>query len=227
MPRGMTSRTYGQYCGLARAAEVVGERWALLVIRDLLLGPKRFTDLRAGLPRIPSNILSARLKELEQRGVVERRLLPRPASAVVYELTPYGRELEPILHAFGGWGLKSLGEPHPDDIMNQDSLSLALQGAFQPTRARRQRAKYEVRVKETVVHAEVQDGALRVGFGPAEKADLTIETDLTIRALLSRQISAREALKRGKVRLRGNRALFERFVEIFELPGGPGRQTPP
>ncbi|HEV2643341.1 MAG TPA: helix-turn-helix domain-containing protein, partial [Candidatus Elarobacter sp.] len=86
----MTTRAYGQYCGFARALEVVGERWALLVVRDLLVGPKRFTDLLNGLPGIPSNILTARLKELENAGVARRRVLPRPARAVVYELTEYG-----------------------------------------------------------------------------------------------------------------------------------------
>ena len=90
----MVNRTYGQYCGLARALEIIGERWALLIVRDLLVGPRRFSDLRRGLTRIPSNILTARLKEMEQAGVVERRVLPRPAGSVVYELTGHGRGLE-------------------------------------------------------------------------------------------------------------------------------------
>ena len=214
----MTSRSYGQYCGLARAAELIGERWAPLVLRDLLLGPKRFTDLRQGLPNIPSNILSARLKELEQAGVVQRRLLPRPATAVVYELTPYGRELEPILHALGGWGLQALGEPRPGDIINQDSLSLALQGAFQPAAARGHRALYEVRVKPAVVHADIVEGKLQVGFGPATKPDLTIETDLTFRLLLSGEVSPQELLKSGKLRLTGDRSLLKRFLDTFQLP---------
>jgi DNA-binding HxlR family transcriptional regulator len=214
----MTARSYGQYCGLARAAELIGERWAPLVLRDLLLGPKRFSDLRQGLPRIPSNILSARLKELEQAGVVERRLLAPPSRSVVYALTPYGRELEPVLHALGGWGLKALGEPRPGDMMNQDSLALALRGSFQPSAARRLRCRVEVRVDRTVVHAEIDDGTLAVGFGPATDPDLVIETDLSIRLLLSGELAAQAARKSGKVRLRGRRALFERFVRAFRLP---------
>src|SRR5215207_6969550 len=99
----MSNRTFGQYCGLARALELVGERWALLVVRDLVLGPKRFTDLRRGLPRIPTNVLSARLRELEEAGVVRRRVLPRPASSVVYELTEYGRELDEVVLPLGRW----------------------------------------------------------------------------------------------------------------------------
>ena len=97
----MVSRAYGQFCGFSRALEVVGERWALLIIRDLLVQPKRFTDLRRGLPGIPTNILTARLKELEAAGIVERRLLPRPDGSVVYELTAYGAELEEVVDALG------------------------------------------------------------------------------------------------------------------------------
>ena len=97
-------RTYNQYCGLARALDLVGERWALLVVRELVLGPKRFTDLQAGLPGIGTNILSARLRELEESGVVARRTLPPPAASAVYELTPYGRELEPAVDALGRRG---------------------------------------------------------------------------------------------------------------------------
>src|ERR671933_2910831 len=102
----MTARSYEQFCGIARALD-------LLVVRDLLLGPKRFTDLRHGLPGIGSNVLAARLKELERAGVVQRRTLPPPAPATVYELTDYGRELEEPLLALGRWGARSLGPPEP------------------------------------------------------------------------------------------------------------------
>ena len=103
------------------------------IIRDLLVGPKRFTDLRQGLPRIPTNVLSARLKELEQAEVLHRRILPRPATAVVYELTPYGRELDSILMALGKWADKSMGTPEPDDIYTVDSLMMALRTSYQGT----------------------------------------------------------------------------------------------
>src|SRR2546421_12497777 len=100
----VVTRSYQQFCGIARALDLAGERWALLVVRELVLGPKRFTDLRAGLPGIGSNVLAARLKELEQNGVVARRRLPPPAASAVYELTEYGRELEEVVLAFGRWG---------------------------------------------------------------------------------------------------------------------------
>src|SRR4030081_1271121 len=141
----MTTRSYGQLWGFARAVELVGERWALLVVRDLVLGPKRFTDLRRGLPRIPTNILSVRLKELEDSGIVRRRVLPRPASGVVYELTEYGQDLDDIVLRLGLWGARSLGDPRPEEIVTTDSLILALRATFLPEAARELRASYELR----------------------------------------------------------------------------------
>src|ERR1700704_6818882 len=98
------TRTYGDQCGVARALDVVGERWALLVVRELLLGPKRFTDLRSGLPHLSPDVLSQRLRELEGAGIVQRRKLAPPAASRVYELTPRGRELEPVVLGLGRWG---------------------------------------------------------------------------------------------------------------------------
>lgn len=217
----MTTRTYGSYCGIARALELVGERWALLIVRDLILGPKRFTDLLRGLPRIPSNVLSARLKELEQAGIVRRRLLPRPETGVVYELTEYGSELEDIVLRFGVWGARLLGEPRPDDIVTADSLMLALRATFRPQAARGLRASYELRLGEIVFHARIDKGALEVAAGPLPEADLVLETDLTLRLLMTGELSPGEALKSGKVRVSGNRELLERFVEIFRIPPAP------
>jgi DNA-binding HxlR family transcriptional regulator len=103
----MNTRTYGQFCGLARALEMVGERWSLLVVRDLVLGPKRFTELQRGLPKIPVSILSSRLNELERSGVVRRRMLSELDAAVVYELTEYGGELDQIVPQLGLWSTRS------------------------------------------------------------------------------------------------------------------------
>jgi DNA-binding HxlR family transcriptional regulator/putative sterol carrier protein len=217
----LSGRTYGSYCGIAYALELVGERWALLVVRDLILGPKRFTDLRHGLPRIPSNVLSARLKELESAGIVRRRLLPRPESGVVYELTEFGRELEDVVLRLGLWGARTLAEPRPDDTVTADSLMLALRATFRPEAARGLRASYELRLGEIVFHARVDKGALEVAEGPLPDADLTLETDLTLRRLMSGELSPNEAVESGKVRVSGKRELLERFVEIFHIPPAP------
>src|ERR1022692_1526107 len=135
----MTTRVYGQYCGFARALEVVGERWAFLIVRDLLVSPKRFTDLHRGLSGIPTNVLTARLKELEQGGVVRRRLLPRPAASIIYELTPYGKELEDVVVTLSRWGAKTLGEPRCEEIVTADSLVMAMRSTFRPESARKTR----------------------------------------------------------------------------------------
>jgi DNA-binding HxlR family transcriptional regulator len=217
----MSGRTYGQFCGLARAMELVGERWALLVVRDLVLGPKRFTDLRRGLPRIPTNILSARLKELEDAGIVRRRVLPRPASGVVYELTQYGAELEDVVLRLGLWGARSLGEPSADDILTTDSFILALRATFRPEAARELRAGYEVRLGDVVVHARVDRGTLTTGEGPLPDADLVIETGLGIRALLAGELSPEEAVASGALHLTGDAALLAPFAEAFHIPPSP------
>lgn len=217
----MATRTYGQFCGLARAMELVGERWGLLVVRDLVLGPKRFTNLRRGLPRIPTNILAARLKELEAAGIVRRRLLPRPAAGVVYELTEYGKELEDIVLRLGLWGARSLGEARPEDIVTTDSLILALRATFLPEAARELRASYELRLGEIVVHARIDHGTLEAGEGALPEADLVIETGPAIRALLAGELSPGEAVESGSLRLSGNRDLLARFVEVFHIPPAP------
>ncbi len=217
----MTSRSYGQFCGFARALELVGERWTLLVVRDLVLGPKRFTELRRGLPRIPTNILSARLKELEDAGVLRRRVLPRPAAGVVYELTGYGQELEDIVLRLGLWGARSLGDPRPDDIVTTDSLILALRATFLPEAAGDLRAGYQLNLGDVVVHARIDQGSLEVGEGPLAGADLVIETGPAIRALLSGEVSPGEAVQTGCVRLTGDPDLLTRFVEAFHIPPAP------
>lgn len=201
--------------------ELVGERWGLLVVRDLVISPKRFTDLRRGLPRIPTNILSARLRELEAARIVRRRLLPRPAAGVVYELTEYGRELEDIVLRLGLWGARSLSEARPEDIVTTDSLILALRATFLPEAARELRAGYELRLGDIVVHARIDRGTLEVGEGEVPDADLVIETGPAIRALLAGELSPSEAVESGSVRLSGNRDLLARFVEVFHIPPAP------
>ncbi|MDQ3787046.1 MAG: helix-turn-helix transcriptional regulator [Actinomycetota bacterium] len=210
-------RSYGQYCGLAQALDLIGERWALLIVRDLLLGPKRFTDLRLGLPRIPTNVLSARLKELETAGVIRRRTLPRPSSVVAYELTEYGAELESIVLRLGLWGAKSMGAPKPEDIVTADGEALALKANFKPELAAGVQVSYEVHVGDVVVHALIDDGTITVGEGAAPDADLVVAMPemTTLKPLLTRELPAGEAVGSGAVRLTGDMAEFERFLDLF------------
>src|SRR5262245_21152689 len=219
--RRMKGRSYGKYCGVAHALELVGERWALVLVSDLLRGPKRFTDLQRGQPRIPSNVLSSRLKELEDAGVIRRRALPRPASGVGYELTEYGRELEDIVLRLGLWGAKTMPEPQPDDIVTADTLLLALRSTFRPEAARELRAGYELRLGEVVVHVHVDHGVLEADEGPLTDADLVLETDASLHPLLTGVLSPADAIESGRVRIRGKRNLLERFAEVFHIPPIP------
>jgi DNA-binding HxlR family transcriptional regulator len=213
----MSLRTYGQYCGFAKALEMVGERWALMIIRDLFVSEKRFTDLLTSLPGIPTNVLTARLKELEQAGVVERKVLPRPAGSVVYRLTDYGKELEDAVIALGRWGAKSLADPAPDAVATPDSLVMALRTTFRPEAARGLRAAYELRVGPVVIHARVKNGELEAAQGPLADADLVIETGPGIKRVMAGEISPADAVKEKIVRLKGDRKLFERFAETFKI----------
>ena len=213
----MATRTYGQFCGFARAAEIFGERWALLIVRDLLVSPKRFSDLHRGLSGIPTNVLTSRLKELEEAGVVRRNILPRPANSIVYELTEYGQELEAVVDSLGKWGAKSLGEPRPDEIITADSIITAMRTTFHPKFARGFRAGYELRLGRIVVHVSVNDGKLTAAEGPLPNADLVIETGPALRALMAGEVTASDAIKNGSVRISGKNALLTRFAEIFRI----------
>ncbi|TWD81050.1 HxlR family transcriptional regulator [Kribbella amoyensis] len=211
----MTSKTYGQYCGVARALELVGERWAMLIIRDLLVGPKRYTDLRTGLPKIPTNVLSTRLKELEQSGVVERQVEAPPSRAIVYRLTEYGADLDQAVLALGRWGARSLGELRPGEIATAETLVMALRSTFQPTRGRR--TTYELRFGEVVVHAIVAGGKLVAEPGPLDGADVRIEAYAPLSPLLAGELDGAAALKAGMVGDTASAAELDRFAETFRI----------
>lgn len=210
-------RSYGQYCGFSRALEMVGERWALLIVRDLLVGPKRFTDIQRGLPGIPTNILTARLNELETSGLVRRRLLDRPAKGVAYELTADGKALEEAVFALGRWGARHLGEPRADETITEDSIATALRTTFRPDAARKARLTYLLRLGAIEVHATIRDGAIVVGRGSVEKPDLIVETGPALRLLMAHEVTPAEAIKKRLVRVTGDPKLLERFVQIFRI----------
>src|SRR5881398_3610870 len=159
----VAARTYGQFCGLARALELVGERWSLLIVRDLLVGPRRYGELAAGLPRIPTNILAARLKELQAAGILRR--VPH-LRVVVYELTPYGRELEPVVLALGAWGFKAMGDPREEQVITPDSMTIDLRTAFRPqVAATLPPTAYGARFGAAELHIQVDGLALEVTRG--------------------------------------------------------------
>ena len=211
-------RTYGDGCAAAHALDLVGERWALLVVRELLLGPKRFTDLRAGLPSASPNVLAQRLRELEGAGVVRRRKLPPPAASRVYELTEWGEELEPVIVSLGRWGVRSPSKP-PDAALGVDSLILSFRTMFDPRAARELEATYEFWLGEDRFRAEVSDGNFEISRGSAEGSDATVETDHgTLAALVYDGRDLAEALSSGDMNIRGDDAAVKRFLTLFPLP---------
>jgi DNA-binding HxlR family transcriptional regulator len=219
----MRQREYGQYCGLARAMDLVGERWALLIIRDLLVRPRRYSDLHAGLPGIPTNVLSTRLKELEAAGVIERQLLPAPERGVVYALTERGHALDDAVLRLARWGAAGLGDPRPNEVVTADSLVMALRSTFRPDAAVGLDATWQLEAGDIVLHAQVQDGELNTGVGPAgTKPDLVIavgdaEGPPPLKALMTGELSPDEAVGGGWVRLTGRRRLLKTFAEVFRI----------
>ena len=220
-----SKRTYGDRCGIARALDLVGERWALLVVRELLLGPKRFTDLRAGLPHVSPDVLSQRLRELEQAGVVRRHILAPPAASRVYELTDWGRELEPVVLGLGRWA-SSAPVPDEDAVFGADSAVLALKTLFAPAAADGLDARYELRLGEQRFHARVRIRRFEVARGDAERPDVIIETDpVTLAGVLWHGRSLAQATRRGAITLDGDRAAAESFLRLFPLPERTGEES--
>jgi len=214
-----TTRTYDDGCAAAHALDLVGERWALLVVRELLLGPKRFTDLKSGLPHASPNVLAQRLRDLEAAGVVRRGKLPPPAASKIYELTEWGRDLEPVIIALGRWGVRSPTKP-PDAELGVDSLILSFRTMFDPDRAEGLDASYELRLGEDRFRAEVAEGRLEIERGNAEQPDATVEADAgTLAGLVYDDLELDDALSSGDLRIRGDRAVVERFLALFPLPG--------
>jgi DNA-binding HxlR family transcriptional regulator len=188
----VAARDYGQYGGISQALELVGERWAMLIIRDLLVGPRRYGELAAGLPRIPTNILAARLKELA--GVLRRA--PR-SRVIVYELTPYGHELEPVVLALGAWGFKAMGDPRHEQIITPDAMTMDLRTAFRPQVAETLPATaYAARFGPTELLLRVDGSALEVtrGEGPV---DLAFATGAGIHGLISGALTPERAIATG------------------------------
>jgi DNA-binding HxlR family transcriptional regulator/putative sterol carrier protein len=217
----VSRRSYRQYCARARALDVLGERWTLLIVRELLTGPKRFKDLLEGLPGIGTNLLAGRLKELEGEGVLRRTTLPPPAGSAVYELTGRGRDLEPVLMGLARWGVDLLGQPRPGEAFKPAWAVQAMKATFRPEAARWVRETYEFRVGEDVFHVRVDDGVSEPEYGPAWEPDLILRTDPdTFLALVSGRIEASDAIEVGRLEVEGDAEALARAGEIFGLATG-------
>lgn len=211
--------SYAQLCGIATALDVVGDRWSLLILRDLMVGPLRFGDLAEGLPGIGTNTLTARLKHLESTGVVRRRLLELPDRGTVYELTPYGRELEPVMLALGRWGTRSMHRL-PADAASRSRWLVAGMLAFHDQHAVAEPTTWELRLTDGPFTVRADGTSLTITAGAPATADLVVTTDdHTMQLLLTRQLSPEQAVAAGAVTLDGDPAALPRLVELVALPG--------
>ncbi len=213
-----SKRTYGDVCGVARALDLVGERWTLMIVRELLLGPKRFTDLRTGLPHVGPDVLTQRLKDMDAAGLVERRTLPPPAAARVYELTPLGQLLEPVVMALGDFG-SHLPVPEGELCMSFDSHILSLRTLFRPELADGYAARVQLWLDGQPFAATVSDGDFRIDRGEVEEPDATIEGDAgALLGVAHGRIELDVALRDGALRFEGDSRAAARFTTLFPLP---------
>ncbi|MFD8719993.1 winged helix-turn-helix transcriptional regulator [Streptomyces sp. NPDC059629] len=204
-------RSYDQYCSAARALDVVGDRWTLLIVRELLAGPRRYTDLHADLPGVSTDVLASRLKDMERDGLTTRRRLPPPGAAYVYELTGRGRELLPVLQALGKWGEPELGERRPTDAVRAHWFALPL------LRSLEGEGLVEVRLEEGDFHGHVgaEDGPV-YGDGPASaEPDARLLLDMeTCTALARGELTLPDAVRAGRVTVTGDGSLAKELREV-------------
>lgn len=203
MPRQPRRRSYDQHCAAARALDLVGDRWTLLVVRELLAGPRRYTDLHADLPGVSTDMLAGRLKDMEGAALVTRRRLPPPASAFVYELTPRGRDLLPVLRSLAAWGAPDLGEPRPTDAVRAHWYAVPLLDPLAALGA----GVVQVTLDEGEFHVRFgEDGSVEYGDGryggEGHGADTHLRTDAaTCRALAEGGLTLAEAIAAGRAEL--------------------------
>lgn len=217
-------RRYEDACAAAHALDLIGERWALLVMRELMLGPKRFSDLRVGLPGISANILTRRLEGLEAAGVLVRRRLPPPAATQVYELTAWGYESEPIFQALGRWAARSPAHD-PSLPFSAASLMLSLRAMLDPGRAEGIDARIGFRLGSESFVGHLAEGRIEISQGAPDEADLIFTGTAPVLAGAIYGGQALDGLEaKGALRIEGDRALAERFTRMFPLP--PKAQRP-
>jgi DNA-binding HxlR family transcriptional regulator/putative sterol carrier protein len=222
----MSKRSYNQYCAIARALDIVGERWTLLVVRELLTGPKRFKDLLEGLPGIGTNLLTTRLKDLERYGVVRRTTLPPPAASKVYELTELGRSLEPVIAALSRWGLEFLDTPDREDDLRPAWAVVAMRSALKQEAARGLQETYEFRIDKEAFHLRIKDGEVEALQGPAVDPELVVRgSTQAFLSLVAGQLEPAEALESGEIRIEGEQETLARCLEIFGLSSALNEKT--
>jgi DNA-binding HxlR family transcriptional regulator len=216
----MNHRSYNQLCGLAYALDIVGERWTLLIVRELFAGPRRFTDLVEGLPGISTNLLTERLKHLEQQGLLHRRVLPPPAASMVYELTPLGLALEGALLELGKWGRQFVpASPEGTTVLRLGSYALTLKTFFRPHLAQGINETYALHIDDEFLQVQIEDGAIHVQQNETRPADVAFYTNIMFYlALLLGELPPDQAIAGGLVRIEGDPGALCRFLTLCGIP---------
>jgi DNA-binding HxlR family transcriptional regulator len=212
-------KRYSHYCAAARTLDVVGERWTLLVIRSLLMGPLRYTDIRSELPGIASDLLTLRLRTLEETGYIVRREVRRPTPATVYELTDAGRQLGPLVVSLSRLGLGRLGSPQPEDDVTADAVVLLLRASFQPAEtAAGQRVAYQLGLDGDDYVVEIDPDGVDTRRGTSSDARCAVRTSPRVLAeILSGAASTGDAIADGRLELTDPAGELESFVERFSF----------
>jgi DNA-binding HxlR family transcriptional regulator/putative sterol carrier protein len=229
----VTRRGYNQFCATARSLDLLGERWTLLIIRELLSGPKRFSDLQRNLPGLGAALLSSRLRYMESEGLVRRSQLPAPTRAPAYELTTAGRELKAVVMALAKWGMRwALDERGDDDAFEPGWAVLGLEAIFEPAQAEGVDAVFEFRVDDETLHARIEDGVIDGRYGPAERPEVVIKATADAFArLASGELRLVDAIREGTATVTGGRASISKLGRLFKWPerraraSGEGEQT--
>ncbi|GAA2810269.1 winged helix-turn-helix transcriptional regulator [Nonomuraea dietziae] len=223
----MEQRTYNQYCATARTLDLVGERWTLLLIRELLTGPKRFGDLQASLRGLGTGLLAARLKHLEREGLAHKITLPPPARTPAYALTESGEELGPAVLALARWGLKwAMGERRESETFHPGWAVLGLRACFDAEAADGLRAVYEFRVDDEVFHARIDDGTIETLHGPAQHPDVIITIgEEAFLDLTGHGLTLAEVVEGGAASASGDREALRRLQGLFRLPRAQARKA--
>lgn len=210
------SKEYEQYCPMALGLERIGERWTLLIVRDLMFGPMRYSDIKAGIPGIATNMLANRLAEMQAAGIISKREMPPPAASSVYELTEVGRSLTPVLIELGKWGMNFLPKHYEGEHIRE---GLKARAPFAQERAEASES-YTMIVDDVVIGFHVSPGALDVsGEAPAEPAVTLALSSSTLSELMLLGKSVRQAQADGDVDLQGDQAAAERLLNLFRFPG--------
>jgi DNA-binding HxlR family transcriptional regulator/putative sterol carrier protein len=219
-------RTYNQFCATAKTLDLIGERWTLLIIRELLSGPKRFGDMHRSLPGIGTALLSSRLRHLEAEGLARSTVLPPPARTGAYELTQAGQELRPVVMAMARWGLRWAVDKPKSEAFEPGWAVLGMQAIFDPDAAAGIDAVYEFRIGDDVLHARVDDGEIDSRYGPAERPDAVIvATPDAFAELGCGQLRLADALAAGRVEVSGSRRALNEMKRVFRWPDRADRRA--